>query len=263
MGGGVVLRTVGINYFLGWRFLHTLREWISGFYDRLRQRPSSLFMLFGCSSISGLPDQPIHVSGFDGQDLGVLELDTMSPADAVFSYCRFLWMSQTNVSVVLLDPGINGMVSLPNVNLTTFAGYVVHAWSFQFQVIFHGPKETSNFSRREAHRLDVVPGQHTADAIEGHIDKGKKGNRSGLLRSGRNSLLWIESPSDLPVTVAVPLESVLEKLQLIMKTFVITQGFVPMYQRGKHSLFVGRVVVRVGMEIEVGVSGFMVDSMVQ
>jgi hypothetical protein len=33
-------------------FLRTLREWISGFHDRLRQRPSSLFMLFGCSSIS-------------------------------------------------------------------------------------------------------------------------------------------------------------------------------------------------------------------
>jgi hypothetical protein len=33
-------------------FLRTSREWISGFHDWLRQRPSSLFMLFGCSSIS-------------------------------------------------------------------------------------------------------------------------------------------------------------------------------------------------------------------
>jgi hypothetical protein len=64
------------------------------------------------------------------------------------------------------------------------------------------------------------------------------------------TLLWIESLSGLPVTVAFPLESVLEKLQLIMKTFVITQGSDPMYQRGKHNLFVGKVVVRVGMEIE-------------
>jgi hypothetical protein len=92
-----------------------------------------------------------------------------------------------------------------------------------------------------------------ADAIEGHVDKGKKGDRSGLLWGGSDSLRWIESPSDLPVTVAVPLESVLEKLQLIIKTFVITQVSGPMYQRGKHSLFVGRVVVSVGMEIEVGV----------
>jgi hypothetical protein len=98
----------------------------------------------------------------------------MSLADAVFSYCRFVWMGQTNVPVVL-DPGINGTASLPNVNLTTFAGYAVHAWSFQSQVIFHGPKEISNFPRRKAHRLDV-PGQHTADAIESHVDKGKKGD---------------------------------------------------------------------------------------
>jgi hypothetical protein len=67
------------------------------------------------------------------------------------------------------------------------------------------------------------------------------------------TLRWIESPSDLLVTVAVPLESVLKKVQLIMEAFVITQGSGPMYQRGKHSLFIGRVVVRVGMEIEVGV----------
>jgi hypothetical protein len=100
----------------------------------------------------------------------------MSPADAVFSYCRFVWMSQTNVSVVLLDPGINGTASLPNVNLTTFAGYAVHARSFQSQVIFHGPKKINNFPRRKAYRLDVVPGQHTANAIEGRVDKRKKGN---------------------------------------------------------------------------------------
>jgi hypothetical protein len=82
----------------------------------------------------------------------------MSPADAVFSYCGLLWMSQTNVPVVLLDPGINGTASLPNVNLATFTGYAVHPFSFQSQIIFHGPKEISNFPRRKAHRLDV-PGQ--------------------------------------------------------------------------------------------------------
>jgi hypothetical protein len=56
-----------------------------------------------------------------GRILVSWELDTMSPADAVFSYCRLVWMSQTNVSVVLLDPGINGTASLPNVNLATFS----------------------------------------------------------------------------------------------------------------------------------------------
>jgi hypothetical protein len=40
-----------------------------------------------------------------------------------------------------------------------------------------------------------VPGQHTANAIEGRVDKGKKGDRSGLLRgssdSGGSRARWI------------------------------------------------------------------------
>jgi hypothetical protein len=99
-----------------------------------------------------------------------------------------------------------------------------------------GRRKLANFPRRKAYRLDVMPGQHTTNAIEGHADKGKKGNRSGLLRCGSGSPRWIEGPSDLPVTVAVPLESVLQKFKFIMKTFVITQGSGPMYKRGKHSL---------------------------
>jgi hypothetical protein len=63
----------------------------------------------------------------------------------MYRYCRLVWMSQTNVPVVLLDPGINGTASLPNVILTTFARYAVHAWSFQSQVVFNWPKKTSNF----------------------------------------------------------------------------------------------------------------------
>jgi hypothetical protein len=54
--------------------------------------------------LNGLPEQLIHVSGFGGQDLGVLEMDMMSAANAKFSYGRFVWMSHTNVPVVLLDP---------------------------------------------------------------------------------------------------------------------------------------------------------------
>jgi hypothetical protein len=131
--------------------------------------------------LNGLPDQPVHVSGFCVQNLGVLELDTMSPVDAVFSYCRLVWMSQTNAPMVLLDPGINGTASMPNVNLSTFAGFAVLAWSLQSQVILHRPKETSNFPRQEAHRFDDVPGQHTADAVESPIDRWKKGELSGLL----------------------------------------------------------------------------------
>jgi hypothetical protein len=65
----------------------------------------------------------------------------MAQAYAVFDHGRFIWMLQTNVPVVLLDPGLNGTASLPNVDLTTFAGYAVHTWSPESQVIHHRLKE--------------------------------------------------------------------------------------------------------------------------
>jgi hypothetical protein len=104
----------------------------------------------------------------------------MSPADAIFGYGRFVRMSQTNVSVVLLDPGINGTASLHNVNLTTFGGYAVHVWGFQYQVVIHRQKKTGNFPRREAHRLDV-PGSIWLMRLS-RVDKWNNGDRSGLLR---------------------------------------------------------------------------------
>jgi hypothetical protein len=51
----------------------------------------------------------------------------MTQTYTVFDHGQFMWMLQMNVPVVLFDPGFNGMASLPNVNLTTFAGYAVHA----------------------------------------------------------------------------------------------------------------------------------------
>jgi hypothetical protein len=69
----------------------------------------------------------------------------MSPADDVFSHCRSVWLSQTNVLVVFLDPGINRTASLPKVNLTALARYAVDTRSFQSQVILHGPKKINNF----------------------------------------------------------------------------------------------------------------------
>jgi hypothetical protein len=78
-------------------------------------------------NLNGLLDQPVHVSGFGGKNLGFLELDAVALADAVFVYSQFVRMLQTNVLVVVLDSGFKGTASLPNVNLTTFAGYAVPA----------------------------------------------------------------------------------------------------------------------------------------
>jgi hypothetical protein len=51
-----------------------------------------------------------------------------------------------------------------------------------------------------------------------------KGRRATEVGFGSSSLRWIQGPSDLPVTVVVPLESVLQEFKFSMKTFVITQG---------------------------------------
>jgi hypothetical protein len=40
----------------------------------------------------------------------------------------------------------------------------------QFQVVLDWTKETRDFPRREVNRLDVLPGQHPANAVEGRND---------------------------------------------------------------------------------------------
>jgi hypothetical protein len=95
----------------------------------------------------------------------------MAPADAVFSYSRLVWLLQMNVLVVVFDAGFNGMASLPNAHVTTFAGYAVYAWSFESEVILHGLKEAGSLPQWEAHRLTAVPGQHPTDAFGGRVDK--------------------------------------------------------------------------------------------
>jgi hypothetical protein len=67
--------------------------------------------------------------------------------DAVFGYGGFVRLLQTDVALVLLDPGPDGMACLPDVYLTTLAGYAVHTRSLDSQVILHRPKETGDLLR--------------------------------------------------------------------------------------------------------------------
>jgi hypothetical protein len=138
-------------------FLRTFRV-DEGFQRQLRHRPSSLFMLFGCSSISmaSLNVWSMYLDLVD-RILVSWELDAMAKADAVFGHGRFIWTLQTNVPVVLLDPDVSGTAILPDVNLTTVTGYAVQTWSLESQAVLHRLKEASNLPQWEAHRLDVVP----------------------------------------------------------------------------------------------------------
>jgi hypothetical protein len=118
-------------------------------------------------------------------------------------------MIQTDVLVMLLHPGRNGTADLPNrpIDMTTFAGQAVHAWSLESQSVLHGPKETGRLLQRDTLRPDVVPAKHSTIEIESRGDKGKK----GLLR-GQGDILVDWEPSVLSVAKAVLPESGPEKL---------------------------------------------------
>jgi hypothetical protein len=65
-----------------------------------------------------------------------------------------------DVALVLLDPGLNEMASLPNVDLNALTGHTVHTRSLESQVILCTPKEARDLLQGLAHKLPVVLTQH-------------------------------------------------------------------------------------------------------
>jgi hypothetical protein len=59
----------------------------------------------------------------------------------VFGQVGFVSLLQVDVALVLLDPDLNGMISLPSVDLTAFSWHTVHTRSFESQVTLHMLKE--------------------------------------------------------------------------------------------------------------------------
>jgi hypothetical protein len=110
-------------------------------------------------NLSGVPDDGIHVSGFGGEDEGVVQLDAVPQVDTVLHGC---------LGPDVLDGYVASAPSawLSNVDLTALTGDAVYYRRLQSQVVLDRPKETRCFPGREAHRLDVVPSQHPADAVE-------------------------------------------------------------------------------------------------
>jgi hypothetical protein len=68
--------------------------------------------------------------------------------------------------LMVLQPGVNPMAHLPNVNLAAFTGDDVYSWCPQSYIVLDQPKETRHFLGRQAYRLDVVPRQHLANVVE-------------------------------------------------------------------------------------------------
>jgi hypothetical protein len=69
----------------------------------------------------------LHASGFHGQDTDVLKLDTVTQVYVVLGHSWFVQMTEPDVLVVLLDPGLNGMPRMSNEDLTTFTKDAVNA----------------------------------------------------------------------------------------------------------------------------------------
>jgi hypothetical protein len=59
----------------------------------IRQKPSPLLHITGMElSISHLPDDTIHISGFVGEDIAIMELNVVPQIDSVLRYGSFVWM---------------------------------------------------------------------------------------------------------------------------------------------------------------------------
>jgi hypothetical protein len=95
--------------------------------------------------------------------------------------------------------------------------------SLESHVVLHRRKEAGNLLRGNAHRLDAVLGQQPADAVECRADLGQISDGGRFLRGRCDSLQWIEGPSDLLVTVAVPPEGGPKKVQFTKQAFRVTE----------------------------------------
>jgi hypothetical protein len=64
--------------------------------------------------------------GSSGKDEGIVKLNAVSQVDAIFSHGWLVWMFETYVPLMLLQPGVYGMACLPNVDLATLTGDSVY-----------------------------------------------------------------------------------------------------------------------------------------
>jgi len=66
---------------------------------------------------SGFSGQTIHVAGFCGKEFGFLQSDNVVLIEAVFSYCRFVRLGQSDMSPMLFYPKLDGPSALSDVHL--------------------------------------------------------------------------------------------------------------------------------------------------
>jgi hypothetical protein len=68
----------------------------------------------------------------------------------------------------------------------------------------------------------------------------------------------VEGSMDLPVIVAILFEDVPQEYQLSLQAVFITESSGSVYKSGQYHLFTGGVMIGLGVEVEIGVSGLAV-----
>jgi hypothetical protein len=89
----------------------------------------------------------------------------------------------------------------------------------------------------------MLVGKRPAGAIESRPHVEQEGDRGRFLR-------WVEGLAELAVFVAILPGSGPQKLQFTAQALLATVGSDTVHHRGEYSRFVGRLVVRVGVEVE-------------
>ena len=72
-------------------------------------------------------DETIHVAGFCGKEFDFLQSDNVVFIEAVFSYCQFAGLGQSDMSPMLFYPKLDGPSALSDVHLAAFTGDPVYA----------------------------------------------------------------------------------------------------------------------------------------
>jgi hypothetical protein len=137
----------------------------------------------------------------------------MVQANAVFGHGKFIWMCQwCFLTLISMEWPVCPMWTWPHLQGMLYTpGVLSPRSSFTGQsklVIFLSGRPTDLLLCLDSIQLMC---------LKVMLTKGRRATEVG------NSLQWIESPSDLPVTITILPESVPEELQLIMRAFMITQ----------------------------------------
>jgi hypothetical protein len=99
-------------------------EWIEGFHSLLRENQSSWVILGSVQSLL-LPVRARPCAWISGQDTNVLVGDLMA-LSVLCSVSGLLWLVQSCIVMVFLDPGLNELIGLSLVYFTALTGHTLY-----------------------------------------------------------------------------------------------------------------------------------------